>query len=438
MGHFLTEELFVVPYENDFLVIAPLKGAFLKVNGATISHLQAVERGEDFPEGESKDQLVKTGILIEEKEPAFFSKCEEDSLLFEPEAVTIFNTSDCSMRCTYCYGNAGCNVKVIDQRIALAAIDFIISNTIKHGGKKSVHVGFHGGGEPLFGKGFEIAKLSVAYTKQRCQELGLKCDFSTGTNGVLSHDQLNWIVGNLKRATVSLDGPPEFQDVQRPLRTGKPSSPYVLRAIKFLAEHNFRFGLRATITKESVRFLKEIADYFMEVAPSVKMVHFEPLFECGRCKTTGAQAPSSDDFMTAMLEVIPYTYQRGYVIYYSGSELAKLTNLFCGGSGKNFCLTPWGQVTSCFEVSLPDDRWADPFIFGEFNPQSRTVENLPGCQDCFLKFSCAGDCMAKAVEETGNIFHTENSNRCQVNQGLAMFNINQILMGNMPMDKKEV
>lgn len=437
----LTKEIFVIPQGKNYIIYAPLKNAFFKVNPATVVALQQVEKGVDFPEGKTKSQFIHAGVLIPKPEQPVTPKTFDD-VVFEPEAVTIFNTSDCGLKCVYCYGNAGQNVKLIDCKTAYAAVDFVITNNIKHKSTKPIHIGFHGGGEPLYGKGFAIVKKVVKYAKAQCQKSGLNCFFSVASNGVLSKTQLDWIIKNINNITISIDGPPEIQDQQRPLKNGRASSAFVVKTIKYFEKNNFPFNFRATITKNSVNKLKSIIDYFVSIAPSVQSYHFEPLYECGRCKTSGFQAPSNQDFIAGMIDAIKYAKSLKRNLYYSGSDISRVTSYFCGALGKNFCVTPWGRVTSCFEVSLPNYPRSHLFTFGFYNQTSNSFEfdytklkkllsrnsdNIAGCQDCFLKFSCAGDCPAKVVDLSDNKFLENDFQRCNINQKLALFKINQDL-----------
>lgn len=435
---FITRELFVIPNENNFVLFAPLKGILLEVNESVVALLAECEKTGFFPEGPVLDQLRNSGILFDEPEPPM--KPRPIRKRIEPDGVTLFPTSDCGLCCTYCYASAGESNLYLSPHIAHAAIDLVFANAIKHK-QKRVAVGFHGGGEPFYGRSWAIVKDAVIYARELSAKHGIYLSLSSATNGVLSLKQLEWIVQNFGNLNISLDGPEDIQNRQRPLRSGGESFPFVMRTIKFLEERKFSYGLRATITKESCGRLIELIDFFRSISTLTRL-HFEPLFECGRCRTTGAEAPEPEAFVRAMVEAIPYAKKQGIDLYYSGASIDKVVDSFCGATGRSFCVTPQGNVTSCFEVSLESDPRSERFFYGKYDEQSgqfvfnedriaflrtRTVQNLPGCADCFIKYQCAGDCLAK-MDALGDMFTTGDNVRCFTNHALSKFKITERLL----------
>lgn len=431
MYTYVTKELFIIPNHGTFLLFAPLKGSLLEVNASVIALLQKCEKSGNFPKGDTMIKLKHAGILIEtlETEHACCSKKKK----FEPCDVTLFPTSDCNLCCTYCYASAGETHYSLPWHIAKKAIDFVFANGVKNHAKK-VSIGFHGGGEPFYGEAWPIVKLATAYAKKLSEKNNIFVSLSSATNGVLSIKQLEWLINNFGNLNVSFDGPEDIQNRQRPLKSGNGSFPYVLRTIQFLEKHKFSYGIRSTITKESCGRLFELIDFFRSIS-NLTRYHFEPLFECGRCKTTGAQAPDPMEFARSMMEAIPYAKKHGIELHYSGADIDRTVESFCGASGRSFCVTPQGNVTSCFEVSLDTDSRARKFFYGKYVPETdeflfnstqieflrkRTIRNLPHCNDCFIKYQCAGDCLAK-VDTEGDMFNTGKNTRCVANHLLSKF-----------------
>lgn len=427
---FVEKELFVIPNGDSFVLYAPIARMAVAVTGGVVRNLQSCEVSGHYPQGPVRDTLLKVGILSEN---APQPKPIEVSSVFMPTGVTLFTTSDCGLRCIYCYASAGVTAKVMESSVAKAAIDLIIKNAITLN-KKSVSVSFHGGGEPLYGTSGFLIRDIVAYAKDVATARELEVSFSCATNGVLSVRQLAWAIENLNRISLSVDGPPDIQDVQRPLKTGGKSSPFVERTLAFFEERKINYGIRATITRLSVGRLTEIVEYLHRVAPSAS-VHLEPLFSCGRCATTGAEAPDPDAFVEAFLNARVRAKTLGVELYNSGATVDKCDEYFCGATRGNFCVTPWGNVTSCFEVSLPSDERAPIFFFGVYDQElqsfrfneerltqlrERRVSNIPTCEDCFMKYACAGDCPAKSATMTGSLI---GGFRCDENCTLGVNDI---------------
>ncbi len=424
---FVEKELFVIPNGDNFVLYAPIARTAVAVTGGVVRDIQACEVSGCYPQGPVRDTLLKVGILSENAPPS--PKPTITSDVFMPTSVTLFTTSDCGLRCTYCYASAGVTARVMEFPIAKAAIDFIIENAVVIN-KKFVNVSFHGGGEPLYGTSGFLVRDIVAYAKDVATARELKVSFSCATNGVLSVHQLAWATENFNRISLSVDGPPDIQDAQRPLKTGRKSSPFVERTLAFLEEHKINYGIRATITRLSVGRLTEIVEYLHRVAPSAS-VHLEPLFSCGRCVTTGAEAPDPGVFVEAFLNARVCAKMLGVELYNSGAAIDRCDEYFCGAARGNFCVTPWGDVTSCYEVSLPTDERASIFFFGAYDQWSQTfrfneerlaqlrerrVSNIPACDDCFMKYACAGDCPAKSATMTGSLI---GGFRCTENRTLG-------------------
>jgi uncharacterized protein len=428
---FVEKELFVIPNGENFVLYSPTTRTVLNVTGGVVKDLQICEKTGEYPEGKVCDTLLKAGIL--EKNIQYLIKPDVGQKSYLPTSVTLFPTSDCGMRCIYCYASAGVTPKLMDFSVAKAAINLIIENAVLLK-KETASISFHGGGEPLYGVSGTLVRKIVEYAKNLAKEKRLKVSFSCATNGVLSSHLLAWAIENIDRLNLSLDGPPDIQDVQRPLKTGSKSSPFVERTLKFLEKNKVNYGVRATITKLSVGRLTEVVDYIHNVAPSARM-HIEPLFSCGRCATTGAEAPDSSAFIEAFISANAHAKKLGKSLYHSGSSVDKYSEYFCGASRGSFCVTPWGDVTSCYEVSLPSDERSEFFFFGsydfnkntfEFNKEKlaklseRCVSNIMACNDCFMKYACAGDCPAKSMTMTGSPI---GGFRCDENRTLGAIEI---------------
>ncbi len=430
---FVEKELFVIPNEGNFVLYAPSMRAAVTVTGGVVRDLQTCEVSGEYPKGTICDTLLEVGILKENAPlPKKITSVEKS---YMPTSVTLFTTSDCGLRCIYCYASAGVTAKVMDFLVAKAAIDLIIENAIKLNEKK-INVSFHGGGEPLYGASRLLVHKIVAYAKETSKVLGLRVSFSCATNGVLSMNELTWVAKNIDRLSLSVDGPPEIQDIQRPLKTGGKSSPHLERTLAFLEDHKISYGVRATITRLSVNRLTEVVKYIHRVAPSASM-HIEPLFSCGRCATTGAEAPDANAFVEAFVIANKYAKSLGKMLYNSGASVDRCDEYFCGASRGNFCVTPWGDVTSCYEVSLPSDERAKIFFFGAYNTSTdafcfnekqlatlreRCVSNITACKDCFMKFACSGDCPAKSASMTDS---QNGGFRCDENRSLGMNEITE-------------
>jgi uncharacterized protein len=135
----------------------------------------------------------------------------------------------------------------------------------------------------------------------------------------------------------------------------------------------------------------------------------------------------------------------GRDIHYSGARLDVLTCKFCGAPGDSFTVLPEGIVTSCYEITEMTDPRAAIFHYGKYDPETKTfqfnqeriealkklsVENLPFCDDCFCRWHCAGDCIAKAFKI--NIEQHQGTERCTINRGVLSAELADLINAHEP------
>ncbi len=120
-GLYLANELFVIPKDSSYILYAPLTGNVLDVTPATIKLLQDISKGMYSGEQEALiDELKEQNIIVtdQQKTPTSHSNVENNSN-FRPTSVTLCPTSDCNLRCIYCYSSAGETHMYMDEKIAI-------------------------------------------------------------------------------------------------------------------------------------------------------------------------------------------------------------------------------------------------------------------------------------------------------------------------------
>jgi len=408
---------YIVPVGNNYLIHFPLRKMDVLVDRDLLQKIQDFHQGKPTDEPLS-DYIHQNELVLEEQEsePKKYTG-------FNPSSITIFPTSDCNLRCVYCYGNAGIVKRNLTWDIAKKAVDYLIQNNTEQEG---IHLGFHGGGEPLIR--FDFVKTCVGYSRREAEKKEIKLHVGSTTNGVLGQNQLEWIVENFDSLSISIDGPKDIQNKQRPDAYGRGSYDKVMRTIEYLQDKEFEFGTRSTITQFNVKRMSEIVEFFSE--HDIKRVHFEPLFFCGRCTTTGWDAPDEDVFVEEFKKTYKRAKELGISLYYSGSRPGNVTRTFCGAAGKNFCVTPEGYISSCYEVTSSNDPKSKTFFYGKVSEQGieifqnkletlqrKTVDANPTCSSCFIKWNCGGECLAKYYMEG------PSTSRCNINKELSLFQI---------------
>lgn len=439
----ITADLFTIPYKGEDLILyAPRVGFACIANPDLINLLADLETLDVNTLTDDQkavlDFLDKKEVLNGSKEVNCIADLPEK---YTPTQVTLFLTNKCNLRCRYCYAAAGdWKPLTMDRSIATSTIERVIENLKRTGGKTLI-LGFHGGGEPLYT--WELVKYIVRFAEVQCAKDNLGLTVYAATNAVISGKKLQWIIKHFANLNISFDGLPHVQDYQRPLPNGKGSFEYVDRTMRFLDDHNFNYGIRSTISSYNIDLMDETI-HFIGQNYKAKTVHFEPLFYCGRCKTNQLMQPDiqkfAENFIRCEPKCIPYKIK----LTYSGNHVNALRNSFCGTTRDNFAVTPDGYITTCFEVTNKDDPKSVTFFIGQItedgkievdekkrrNLNALTVDKLEYCQDCFAKWHCAGDCVVKIGHE--DYAGVRGHDRCKLNRQLISNHLIRLIEGTDP------
>ncbi len=427
----VTPELFTIPFEDHFIIYAPLKGIALLANKTATQWLVHYPTNRDsLAKMPLYKQFADIGILEVEGTTTLPDLPPRGP--YKPTDVILLTTTSCNLRCVYCYASAGTRTIPFPYEIARAAIRFAVTNAIAQG-KPVSHLAFHGGGEPTLALPF--VKECIDYARE--QAAG-RIDVHTSivTNGYLSQRQAEWLAKNVQSIQVSLDGPATIHNEQRPLQNGGSSFDRVYATIQYLEQEGVPDLLvKATIAQQHVRDMPEIAGFLCENF-SVRRFHLGPVLNNGRSLATGYSQPTVGEFVqyARKAQEVARSYHREVVVSLAQTTFPKLRIAFCGLTDPNFAVSVEGKVTSCYEVIYADDPRARYFHFGQYVPeidsftfnderisalQNRLMPNINRCQHCFARWHCGGDCHIRMFDEiTGDEVNPTLDFRCQVNRAL--------------------
>ena len=421
----LSAEVFSIPLEDGkYIVYAPARRSAFVANAQVVHFLSQLEKGlydaAADPDGSLADLLHALQIVDAGPEGQPSAACHGDP---QPISVTLFLTTACNLRCTYCYASAGnATPKFMTLETARRGIDFVAANAAQ---RRSPYfeVGYHGGGEPTVH--WPVLTASFDYAREKAAELQLELRSSVASNGVLSDPQIDWIVTHVGGVSLSCDGLPTVHDECRRTASGSGSSARVIHTLRRFDEAKFPYGIRLTVTAEHIGTLADSVEFLSsEFHPS--SIQIEPVYLLGR----GAKAASaeSDEFIEAYRAAAERATSHACQVHFSGARAGALLNHFCSVSKDNFCLSADGNVTACFEAFGEDNPCAGAFFYGRpaadgmgyvFDQavldhlRAQAVENREYCRGCFAKWSCGGDCYYKWMVATGG-GEFNGTSRCHV------------------------
>lgn len=441
-------ELFVLRDEQGPILYAPLASLIARANESAVAAALAYAKDPGSIESMSDDERAVVQALGER---GFFTHraYPRHEVGFRPAQVTLFPTNNCNLRCSYCYafgGEGGGNgepLRRMDLRVAQRAIDLIARNAKERAAEgeniRNFLVSIHGNGEPFCA--FDLIQKIVWYGQDVAEELEIPAVFNAATNGVLSEEQLDFVIANFHSVNISFDGLPAFQNANRPMAGGRGSFDRVDHTMRRLVEAGVDFGIRTTVTAAMVDSMPEIVAFVADNYPGIEQLHFEPVWECGRCLTSSDTMPSAETFTKRYLESLEVARERGVRLVFSGARQDMLVDTFCKVSSGSFTVTPTGDVTACYEVSYASDPRSKRFFFGHFDHElddfvfdqkvldelsKLNVHNMRFCDDCFCRWHCAGDCAAKVLDGISVDEH-HGSMRCEISRALTLNQIQRKL-----------
>jgi radical SAM protein with 4Fe4S-binding SPASM domain len=340
--------------------------------------------------------------------PSFFPKGQllDATICFLP-------TNDCNLGCKYCFSGAQPKkFGAIPWEIAKAAIDLgtrnAILNRIRTGTGKLV-IRFFGGGEPT--EYWDSFSQIVEYARERTLAANVGMLAATITNGQVDEEHFTWFKNNIDEVTVSMDGPPDIQNAQRPTFAGEKSFDKSWKFVKQMDELKMDIkAIRVTVTAQTVHRMPEIAGFFWDNLKKAYPVQFEPVYfsEVGRQNTS---MPQAADFIKHFRNIEEMSRARCKAGKKHGPvgtatrPMAIRPSAYCDSlEGKGLFVTPNGYLSLCSEISSPSDPRKDAYFIGGYDfatKQFHVSEEGASkvrcgppwwCRGCYAQFSCRGGC----------------------------------------------
>jgi radical SAM protein with 4Fe4S-binding SPASM domain len=327
--------------------------------------------------------------------------------------ICFLPTNDCGLGCKYCFSGAQPKkFGAIPWEIAKAAIDLGTRNAVLNRmrtGYGELAIRFFGGGEPT--EYWESFSSIVEYARASAKKSNVNVLIATITNGQVDEEHYEWFRNNIDEMSVSMDGPPEIQNAQRPTAEGKDSFD---KSWKFLStmdamKKNIK-AIRVTVTAETVGRMDEIARFFWDNLSRGYHVQFEPVYfsEVGRQNT---KMPGGLDFVNGFRrveEMERYRHSKGWR-HGSAETATKPLSIRLGAycdslEGRGLFVTPDGYLSLCTEISVVEDPRKDDYFIGRYDRATKRFhvseegiakirKGTPWwCRGCFAQFSCRGGC----------------------------------------------
>lgn len=308
-------------------------------------------------------------------------------------------TEKCNAGCKYCFLDAQTSGNVMDEAVMEKAIDFVCERF----GDRAINIAAFGG-EPSTAP--DLVRGMVRHARAI---RGLdRVRFSITTNGYFDDGFCDFLMNNDFRISLSMDGIPEVQTVQRP--SAVPVS-QLEKNLSRLARSGCELKVRCTVTEHSVRYMLDTVKYLHGMG--VARIHFEPVTPGGRAavSTTFTRQPPVDAFTDNLIQCIEYGADNGVdVICFPYMNMLMAPVVFCDGNVNNrMVVGATGVLSTCVEVQNKQHMLFPALGVGAYDaekgrfileyesrrPMCRGCSEFARdeeCSQCAFKFFCAGGC----------------------------------------------
>jgi len=398
------EDIFLVPFEDKFLLHAPLHGVTSLVNASIAEELRGCLRSGRLNGVSAAARPL--GEALFGREPAIPTVRTGP---FSPAYVSLLPTTDCNMRCLYCAPGAGApgTAFYMSKPICEAALRYQ-AEVVRREGFKHLMV-YYFGGEPFVA--WDVVQFCDENGRELAAQLGVPFRVACTTNAFMSESHARWVARHISFALVSLDGPPEMHDRYRPNQTGGSTHRVVVRTLRIFEEEGLPYALRCSVDDRIVERLPEVINYFCHEFKPTK-INLEPLVEHGRCVETGLHSPSPAAFVRGIVAAGRVARKHGVDLKLTTAQTDRLAQSNCAVAEDNFVISPDGLVAACYGANHRGSSHASDYAIGGVDTATRTVlidqakldkvrsytvANIPRCRNCFAKWHCSGGC---------RLFHT--------------------------------
>ncbi|MDE5981199.1 MAG: radical SAM protein [Bacteroidaceae bacterium] len=400
-----TNNIYVIPVGRYFdaddskclLVYAPLANLFFLSTPDEVERLEALakeSKHDDATLQRLMSQSVSSGLNPEVSEDTF---CTLHLLLNEK----------CNFKCKYCYSASGRSTAELDMKQITPMLDFFLSE--KRKAVKNRTIMFMGGGEPALS--WKILKEATLYAEKVADKNNTMPHFAITTNGSILHDEMiAFFKEHNFTVQLSFEVLPDVQNEQRGFYDT------VAANVVKLTEAGVGNYVRSTITEKNVDRIPEMVRYCHKHFPLVKKLSCQQVVDPTYFTSTDIVKDFFGRYYKSFKEGDMLARQLGITLRSSSSHLINYSKRerFCYNL---VCLTPYGTLTVCPDVSSPNEMDYEDAVFGavsgpdvEINTEklrsitSGSIHTIDKCRGCYARWNCGSGCPSSRRVYTPEIF----------------------------------
>lgn len=403
-----TNNIYAIPVGRYFdvedskclLVYAPLANQFFLSTPNEVERLEALTN-----KGDKNDALLQK-LMNQSAMSGITSNVTEDTFC----TLHLLLNERCNFKCKYCYSASGRSNAELDMGHIEPMLDYFLSS--KRKAVKDRTIMFMGGGEPALS--WSILKEATLYAEKTAKENGITPHFAITTNGsILNDEMIAFFKEHNFTVQLSFEVLPDVQNEQRG------SYDIVSANVVKLTESEVSNYVRSTITEKNVDRIPEMVRYCHEHFPLVKKLSCQQVVDPTYFTSTDIVKNFFDRYYKSFKEGEKLAKELGITLRSSSSHLINYSKRerFCYNL---VCLTPYGTLTVCPDVSSPVEADYEDAVFGnitnsnklEINTEkflritSGSIHTIEKCRNCYARWNCGSGCPSSRRVYTPEIFDT--------------------------------
>jgi uncharacterized protein len=389
------DHVFVLPLAAHYLLYAPLHHLAALVDRRAVRQLQDWLLAPAAPPAGLLADIART--LAAPAEPAPQPRQGD----FLPAFLGLIPTRGCNLACQYCgFLAPGGAEQIMDLALARDAIAWYLG-LVARAGQRAAEVHFFGG-EPFCAE--EVIDFAYHSARLAAAEAGCTIRFEVATNGTFGQERCRWVADSLDSVILSLDGPADIHDRQRPRQGGQGSLDAVLRSARILSTGAAELSFRVCVTADTVTRMPDIAAWLCRDFRPVS-VCFEPVQPSAPSEAAGLCPPDPWAFAWGYFQAADILEAHGVEPVYAAADIRTRRASFCPVGQDVAIVSPDGAVAACY--LLPQDWEARELdlTLGHIEAGSARLDagriaaardlsvwSKPLCARCFCRWHCAGGC----------------------------------------------
>lgn len=390
-------EYFDKDCESCFIVYSPLANIFyLSLPGDVMKLEEAIKNGQ------STDLLNK---LLDQS--AFKDLGNNEISTDSFCTLHLLLNEKCNFHCKYCYSAEGRSSAELNMDQIKTTLDYFLSSDREAVRDRTIM--FMGGGEPVLS--WKLLEEATLYAEDFAKEQGVIVHFSLTTNGSIMTDKmLDFMKEHNFTVQISFEILSEIQNAQRG------SYDAVAANLVRLTEKGINNYVRSTITELNVERILEMVEHCHTHFPLVKKMSCQQVVD----PSYFTDKEKVDDFFNKYFASYRTAEEKaneyGITLRSSSSHLLNYSKRerFCYNL---LCLTPYGTLTMCPDVSSPNERDYDSSVIGKLENDSvkfdqtafarlsnGSIHTIEKCHTCYARWNCGSGCPSSRRVYNAEIF----------------------------------